>query len=52
MADINVQPKRKSSWWFWLVLIFIAAGLLYFLLNKDGRESTDRMRTIPATSNP
>jgi outer membrane protein OmpA-like peptidoglycan-associated protein len=41
MADLNVQPKSKSPWWLWLLLILIAAGVLYFFLHKNDHNTSD-----------
>lgn len=39
MAELNVQPKKKTSWWPWLLLILLALALAYFLLR--GNRNTD-----------
>lgn len=31
MAELNVQRKRKTSWWLWLIIILILAAALYYL---------------------
>lgn len=31
MAELNVQRKRKTSWWLWLIIILILAAVLYYL---------------------
>lgn len=35
MAELNVQPKKKQSWWPWLLLILLALALAYFLLRNN-----------------
>ncbi len=36
MAELDVQPKKSSPWWLWLLLALIALALLfYFLRDKD-----------------
>lgn len=35
MAEIRVEPKRRSATWLWVVLILlIVAAAAYFLLNR------------------
>lgn len=43
MADLNVQPRRKSRFWLWVLLIIVIAGLLFFYLNKDNQETSDKI---------
>ncbi|TDQ10936.1 hypothetical protein [Pedobacter metabolipauper] len=43
MVDLSVQPKRKSKFWLWVLLIIIAAGLTYFILNKDNNTTSDKV---------
>jgi len=31
MAELNVQPKRSSNWWIWLLLAVVAIALVIFL---------------------
>jgi len=40
MADLNVQPKSKSQWWFWLFILLIAALIVYFLLHRNDYRTT------------
>lgn len=40
MADLNVQPKRNTGWWLWLLLALIAIALLYFFSKGCNKEST------------
>ena len=47
MAQINVQPKRKSYWWLWLLLIFIAGAVIYYLTKNDMLPGSK-----PTTGNP
>jgi outer membrane protein OmpA-like peptidoglycan-associated protein len=32
MADLDVQPKRSSPWWLWLLVLLIAIVVLLFIL--------------------
>jgi hypothetical protein len=36
MADLNVQPKKRTPVWPWILLILIIAAVAYFVLrDKD-----------------
>ena len=59
MADLFVQPKKKSSWWPWLLLALILIALLIILSRSCNKthtvaatsDSTSRVAsTIPATA--
>jgi len=43
MAELNVQPKRKSQFWLWVIIIFVLGLLLFFFLNKDNTETSDKV---------
>ncbi len=36
MAELNVEPKKSTAWWIWLLLGLIALALLFVFLN--GRD--------------
>jgi hypothetical protein len=38
MAEIHVEPRRRSMVWLWIVLALIIAGCLvyYFLYYRNG----------------
>jgi outer membrane protein OmpA-like peptidoglycan-associated protein len=44
MAELNVQPKSKTPWWLWLILLIVALAILFFFLrgfgNRAGEQST------------
>jgi len=40
MAELNVQPKRKSPWWIWVILALIILLLIYFFRGCDNTEQT------------
>jgi outer membrane protein OmpA-like peptidoglycan-associated protein len=41
MADLDVQPKKTSSWWIWLLLgIIMLAVLFFFMRDRDGLSDT------------
>jgi len=35
MAQLQVQPKRKSYWWLWLLLFVIAVVVIYYLSKNN-----------------
>ncbi len=37
MAELNVQPKKKNSWWPWLLLLLIGIAIAYFLLRDNNK---------------
>jgi hypothetical protein len=41
MADLNVQVKRKSRFWLYVLLIAVIGFIIYFLLNKDNTLTSD-----------
>ncbi|HEY9256449.1 OmpA family protein [Chitinophaga sp.] len=55
MAHLEVQPRKKSSAWIWLLIgLLIVAVILFFLLRSNNKDqsiiaTTD---TIAATSQP
>jgi hypothetical protein len=37
MAEIRVEPRRRSVAWLWIVVVLAAAGgLIYYLLYYNG----------------
>jgi hypothetical protein len=36
MADLNVQPKKRTPVWPWILLVLIIAVVAYFLLRDKG----------------
>lgn len=47
MAEIRVEPKRRSMAWLWVVLALAVAALVFWYLNNDG---VNQVETAPATS--
>jgi len=41
MADLNVQKKRSSKFWLYVLLIAIICLTIYFFLNKDNTMTSD-----------
>lgn len=50
MADLNVQPKRNSNWWVWLLVAIILIALIYFLSKGCNKESTVATNTTQDTT--
>ncbi len=49
MAELNVQPKKKTSFLPWLLLLLGIAALLWFLLGRN-RDNKDVATTTAATT--
>jgi hypothetical protein len=47
MAEIRVEPKRRSTAWVWVLLALALVALVFWYLNNDGVNQVD---TVPATS--
>ena len=47
MAEIRVEPKRRSMAWLWVLLALALAALVFWYLNNDG---VNQVETVPATS--
>lgn len=47
MAEIRVEPKRRSMAWLWVLLALALVALVFWYLNNDGVNQVDR---APATS--
>jgi len=45
MADLNVQRKRSSKFWLYVVLIAIIGAVVYFMLNKNNTMTSDKAPT-------
>jgi len=39
MAELDVQPKRKSPWLLWLLLALVLVAILFFLLRGCNRDT-------------
>jgi len=44
MADLDVQPKKKSPIWPWILILLVIAAVIFFLT----RDSENDMDTGPA----
>lgn len=52
MAELNVQPKKRSSILPWILLLLGAAALIWFLTrNKDDKEIAADKTTTETTTN-
>jgi len=49
MADLDVQPKRPSPWWLWLIIALIALAVLFFLF-KGRHSKTATVVTTDSTT--
>ena len=49
MAEIRVEPKRRSMAWLWVLLALAAVALAWWYLNNDGVDQVD-VQTAPATA--
>jgi hypothetical protein len=49
MAEIRVEPKRRSTAWVWVLLALALVALVFWYLNNDGVNQVD---TVPATTAP
>ena len=59
MADLDVQPKKKSNGWLWLLIALILLALLFFLsrsCNKDKGDAvaapTDTSKVVTGVTTP
>ena len=52
MAEIRVEPKRRSLAWLWIiiVLLVIAALAYYFLYYRGGQGSTTRTTSMTSVT--
>lgn len=56
MAEIHVEPKRKSLWWLWLLIIIILAVIAYYWYTNyyqgDGTMSNaTSLTSVPVITN-
>ncbi|QRR04051.1 OmpA family protein [Dyadobacter sandarakinus] len=35
MAELDVQPKKKSPWWIWLIVAAIVIALIFFIQSRN-----------------
>ena len=47
MAEIRVEPKRRSMAWLWVLLALAALAALFWWFNNNGVNEVD---TAPATT--
>ncbi|TDE15579.1 OmpA family protein [Dyadobacter psychrotolerans] len=57
MAELDVQPKRKSPWWIWVTLILVILALIFFVrgcgeTNPTASSATDSTSQISAATSP
>lgn len=52
MADLDVQPKKRSPWWLWLLLALVALAVIFFLFRScDRHEDTTAGTAATQTEN-
>jgi hypothetical protein len=49
MAEIRVEPKRRSLAWLWALLALALIALVFWYLNNDG---VNQVETTPTTTAP
>jgi hypothetical protein len=54
MAEIRVEPKRRSLAWLWVLIALALVALVFWYLNNDGVNQVDASpaTTPPATTAP
>jgi hypothetical protein len=52
MAEIRVEPKRRSLAWLWALLALALVALVFWYLNNDGVNQVDSTPATPATTAP
>ncbi len=45
MAEIRVEPKRRSLAWLWVLLALVVIGLVVWYLNNDGANQVEVQQT-------
>lgn len=51
MAQLDVQPKKRSPTWIWVILLLVVAGVLFMLYRGYNRSyHPTELKTIPADS--
>src|SRR4051794_33745029 len=51
MADLHVQPKKRTSWLPWLIGAIILIALLMFLLRSCNKDDTGAGTTDSTSTN-
>jgi outer membrane protein OmpA-like peptidoglycan-associated protein len=41
MAQLDVKPKRNTSWWIWVLLTIFALAALFYFVRSCGRDDSD-----------
>jgi outer membrane protein OmpA-like peptidoglycan-associated protein len=51
MAELFVQPKKRTPWWLWLLLLLIILGVAYyFLKGRDQLNAANSSTSTDSTS--
>ncbi len=40
MAELFVQPKKRTPWWLWLLLLIIVIGIVYYFAKGRNQLAT------------
>jgi uncharacterized protein YpmB len=51
MAQLDVQPKKRSPTWLWVIIILVILGILFMLYRGYNRSyHPTELKTVPADS--
>lgn len=50
MADLEVQPKKRTPWWLWLLLLLIIAALIYYFTKGRNQLATVNTSNTDSTT--
>lgn len=50
MAELDVEPKRKSPWWIWLLIALAILALIFFLRGCNKESTTTVVEESESTS--
>ncbi|OOQ59503.1 hypothetical protein [Mucilaginibacter pedocola] len=51
MAQLDVQPKKRSSAWIWVVILLVVVGVLFTLYRGYNKSyHPTELKTVPADS--
>lgn len=52
MAEIRVEPKRRSMAWLWILLALALVGAAIWYFNNNGRNDVNTVDTRPTSVLP
>jgi len=50
MAELKVQPKSKTPWWLWLILLIVALAVLFYFMRGFGNQAGEHTTIIDSTA--